>query len=862
MVQEIYSAGATTAEWLNQGFEEAPFDENRLHQCHYRYQGFIFALNQMVTLDTTSICISHMHGESGCGKTTCLKSFYKMPSSYVQVYLPTAEGLSPINLLKTIYFHIKAKPNIVRKPCTEYIVNLAKVIARQNIKLRIIIDDAHTLPKKTIDVIQKLASVQPTGSHLQFLMASHHSIDSLNKNTTWDSFRIKTIPLANLSEAETQKYIKLCLTQASKELFQPQIPRETIEKIYQLSQGNIKRINQVSSRHLLKHVDGCKPSNDESSDITHALSETLSLAFEPKNLIKASAFILLGYSISTLYSTNTLLPVNLRTNQSVASLSDTQKFIVKQRLQNLSTTQVVAEANLHAIEPKVLGVNEKPSGPRKSPSPKDGQNMSAAISGERKSDQENQPTTGTDTEAKKLSLIEQEKTSKPSTQLPKVPNGTNSESSENKLSLDNTETYKKPDIIPDTDSTNSDNTGINLDVKKTVSAPEINQTPSTESETKPNAVPTTNSTSTTVRLAQETQPAENASINIDKHTETELTISSSKAAEVSQTSSTIKSSIPATIVSTIGKDETVSETTPQEKPEASTAKPEPEKIPSTAKSEEAVSKTVLQENIAKEEKPEVPPTKPEVEKVPSTAMSGETVSKTAIQGSMAKQEKVETSPAQPEPEKIPSTEKSAQIASQTSIQESAATEKMSKASPAQPETEEIPSIAKSEEAVTKTALPEITAKEEKPEVSPTEPEAKETPSSSNSEGTLSQTVLQENMVKDEKSEASPTKTEAEKISSTVNTKDSTAVKDIESSTNPKLEPSREQKVSLNTASVAVAQKESVSIPTNVVKSDQSDQTEKPIVKISESSESHTVPLAEKSTPKDDKPATSPPDTQQ
>ena len=105
MVQEIFAPAASHAEWLKQGFNEAPFDEERLHQIHYRYQGFIHALNQLVTLDTTSVCVSHMHGESGAGKTTCLKSFYKMPSSYVQVYLPTAEGLSPINLLKTIYFH-------------------------------------------------------------------------------------------------------------------------------------------------------------------------------------------------------------------------------------------------------------------------------------------------------------------------------------------------------------------------------------------------------------------------------------------------------------------------------------------------------------------------------------------------------------------------------------------------------------------------------------------------------------------------------------------------------------------------------------------------------------------------------------
>ncbi len=292
MAREITSHDATHHEWLSQGFEEAPFDEKKSNYCHYRSQGFIHALNQLVTLDTTAVCVSHIHGESGAGKTACLKSFQKMPSSYLQVYLPTAEGLSPINLLKTIHFHLKTQLKVVRKPCSEYIVNLAKQLTSQDLRLRIIIDDAHTIPENSLDIIQQLASIQPTGSHIQFLLASHHSIDSLHRNVAWENLRVKTIHIPNLSSAETAKYIKLCLTQSSKELFQPQIPAEVTQKIHQLSQGNIRRINQVAARHLLKHIELCKPSQ------SYAPTVPFTLTSEQKSFVVTSGIILSCYLVA------------------------------------------------------------------------------------------------------------------------------------------------------------------------------------------------------------------------------------------------------------------------------------------------------------------------------------------------------------------------------------------------------------------------------------------------------------------------------------------------------------------------------------------------------------------------------------
>ena len=355
MAREIYSHDATHHEWLNQGFEEAPFDEKKSNYCHYRSQGFIHALNQLVTLDTTAVGISHIHGESGAGKTACLKSFQKMPSTYLQVYLPTAEGLSPINLLKTIHFHLKTKIKVVRKPCAEYIVNLAKQLTSQDLRLRIIIDDAHTVPESTFDIIQQLASIQPTGSHIQFLLASHHSIDSLHRNVEWEDLRVKTIHIPNLSAKETAKYIKLCLTQSRKELFQPQIPEELSQKIPQLSQGNIRRINQVAARHLLKHIELCKPNKKDTPSVS------LVLAPEQKNFLVTSGLLLTSYLFArflvlpTFYGSNTekIIP-------HPASILKNKKLA---KLQNLTPQDIMraAEKNIDKL------AAHKPSTPKKSP---------------------------------------------------------------------------------------------------------------------------------------------------------------------------------------------------------------------------------------------------------------------------------------------------------------------------------------------------------------------------------------------------------------------------------------------------------------------------------------------------------------
>ena len=78
MSQDICYNETSHHEWVSQGFEEAPFDDKKLNFCHYRSQGFIHALNQLATLDTTAVCLSHIYGESGSGKTSCLKSFQKM----------------------------------------------------------------------------------------------------------------------------------------------------------------------------------------------------------------------------------------------------------------------------------------------------------------------------------------------------------------------------------------------------------------------------------------------------------------------------------------------------------------------------------------------------------------------------------------------------------------------------------------------------------------------------------------------------------------------------------------------------------------------------------------------------------------
>lgn len=237
----------TQNEWLNLGFKFSPFSSDNKSN-HYRSQSFVSCLNKMLTLDTTNTCISILNGESGSGKTTCLKTFSKTQSIYHNVYIPASSGLSPINLQKVIQLNTGVKTQIHRNPAKEQVVKLLRQLSSLKYKIRIIIDDAEKLPQTTLSLLDIINQTQPTGDTLQFLLASTNPIQS------HFPANIYVLNLTNLSQKETQKYIMLRLTRALSNTEGVNIPQSVIDKVYHLSQGNIVRINNLASVHICNHL--------------------------------------------------------------------------------------------------------------------------------------------------------------------------------------------------------------------------------------------------------------------------------------------------------------------------------------------------------------------------------------------------------------------------------------------------------------------------------------------------------------------------------------------------------------------------------------------------------------------------------
>lgn len=242
--------------WISLGYQHEPFGPNNKLN-HYRSQSFVSCLNKLLTLDTTNTCIANLCGESGSGKTTCLKTFTKTASIYTNCFLSASSGLTPINILKAIFLSSNVSFPIRRTPCKDDIIHILKALSKAKIKLRVVIDNAEKTPQKTLDFIENIATIQPTGDIIQILLSSTQVIPSLQNSST------QVFSLKNLSLEETKKYIHLRLTRATKDNHQADIPKELVEKIYLLSKGNIVRINNLAAIHISEHFMKNQKDNPE-----------------------------------------------------------------------------------------------------------------------------------------------------------------------------------------------------------------------------------------------------------------------------------------------------------------------------------------------------------------------------------------------------------------------------------------------------------------------------------------------------------------------------------------------------------------------------------------------------------------------
>jgi type II secretory pathway predicted ATPase ExeA len=233
--------------WLSLGFKVAPFTNTHTNDhLFFKSQALISTLNKLCTLDTSDTCATLLVGEKGCGKTTCLRALNKIRSHYKSILLSGTPGLNPMNLLKSA---LENRMEIGRNPTTEDCIQILKSLSTSKQQIRLLIDDADQLPQKSISLIKKMASIQPNGSHLQFVLCMDKK--KTPEDVSGDAqLKTQMICLENLTRLETEKYLALKLQQSPDNKRFPMIPKEYIDKLYQRTRGNLFNINTDAAKSL------------------------------------------------------------------------------------------------------------------------------------------------------------------------------------------------------------------------------------------------------------------------------------------------------------------------------------------------------------------------------------------------------------------------------------------------------------------------------------------------------------------------------------------------------------------------------------------------------------------------------------
>lgn len=245
--------------WYSLGYDTPPFSNRKNHnQFFFKSQALINTLNKLCTLDTSETCITTLTGEAGSGKSTCLKSIKKIRTTYKNRLIKATRGLSPQNLIKTIFENNRKDARAAREPSAEDCITLLKVLAAKNSQVRVLIDKAQNTPKETIALIKKLSHIQPNGSQIQFVLCCN------NTNTLTDlsgdpQIKTQTIQLKNLTREETEKYLHIKLQQKTPRAKQQKLSKEYIDSLFHKTQGNIYKINEEASQSLPQHLQGQSP---------------------------------------------------------------------------------------------------------------------------------------------------------------------------------------------------------------------------------------------------------------------------------------------------------------------------------------------------------------------------------------------------------------------------------------------------------------------------------------------------------------------------------------------------------------------------------------------------------------------------
>ena len=220
-----------------------------------------FKHNQLEELQTiVKACINQkalasITGPPGVGKTTALRSVTdELPShKYSVVYL--GQDQNGTNLLRRFAASLGVQPKRHRPNLAMQISQwLLDNLSGGGKEICLIVDEAHLLEDSTLEELRLMTNADydrqsPLTLILMGQPVLRHRLKAPNFDALWQRLRYRYC-LEGLDQDETIRYIQLRLTAAglSPELFN----NEALLLIFQISEGVLRRINNLCSLVLLK----------------------------------------------------------------------------------------------------------------------------------------------------------------------------------------------------------------------------------------------------------------------------------------------------------------------------------------------------------------------------------------------------------------------------------------------------------------------------------------------------------------------------------------------------------------------------------------------------------------------------------
>jgi len=270
------------------GFDSDPFrltPDTRALYLHGTYKKSLNYLRYAVQRGEGIVVIT---GSPGSGKTTLVEQFVSEHDGYSTVFTTIDANTLQGNDLITVYTR-ELEGN--REPRAEadtlsYLTEVLGNLHDQRKSVVLILDEAQTLSKASLDKIHLLSNLQVDGDPLvQIFLVGHPSLRKQILSAGLEQLHQRIIASCNiepLNKVETQGYVMHKLLSVNWDQ-SPSIDERVFNAIHSASQGVPRWINQICSRMLVHGVAADK-SHISLQDICEVLNDLLSEDLLPRKV--------------------------------------------------------------------------------------------------------------------------------------------------------------------------------------------------------------------------------------------------------------------------------------------------------------------------------------------------------------------------------------------------------------------------------------------------------------------------------------------------------------------------------------------------------------------------------------------------